>query len=233
MTQAESKPLASLSGSLLARKGQASPAMRRQNMMALGGAAVSDTEKLEDLGWDDMGHDAHHETNTGGFAGLSPMHQSPVAPVLAAPVVPTPVTRLHETPEDAAVEEPVEAIIPPVVHQQRELAVEFSPPVSEPVAAAPVEEVHAVTPITVTAPAVLAAPVAAKLVRPRAAPGSKGTAAFTLRLDAERHLKLRVVCALRHRSAQQIVTEALDAYLAKQPIPADLANGTSPFRGMN
>ena len=41
-------------------------------------------------------------------------------------------------------------------------------------------------------------------------------AAFTLRLDAERHLQLRLVCAVRHRSAQQIVTEALDAFLSKR-----------------
>src|SRR3546814_13369047 len=44
----------------------------------------------------------------------------------------------------------------------------------------------------------------------RAAPGSKDKAAFTLRLDNQRHLKLRVACAMSHRSAQQIVTEALE-----------------------
>src|SRR3546814_2843914 len=37
----------------------------------------------------------------------------------------------------------------------------------------------------------------------RAAPGSKDKAAFTLRLDNQRHLKLRVACAMSHRSAQQ------------------------------
>ncbi|RXZ65520.1 hypothetical protein [Pelagerythrobacter rhizovicinus] len=42
-------------------------------------------------------------------------------------------------------------------------------------------------------------------------------AAFTLRLDAERHLKLRLACTVRNRSAQQIVTEALDALLARMP----------------
>jgi hypothetical protein len=50
----------------------------------------------------------------------------------------------------------------------------------------------------------------------RAAPGSRGKAAFTLRLDPERHLKLRVMSALSHRSAQQIVTAALDAVLESQ-----------------
>lgn len=42
-------------------------------------------------------------------------------------------------------------------------------------------------------------------------------AAFTLRLDADRHLKLRLACTVRNRSAQQIVTEALDALLAEMP----------------
>jgi hypothetical protein len=51
--------------------------------------------------------------------------------------------------------------------------------------------------------------------RPRAAPGSKGKSAFTLRLDAERHLKLRLVGARKHRSAQSLVTEALDRFLAE------------------
>ena len=48
-------------------------------------------------------------------------------------------------------------------------------------------------------------------------------AAFTLRLDAERHLKLRLACTLNGRSAQQLVTEALDRLLGDQPQIADLA----------
>ena len=42
-------------------------------------------------------------------------------------------------------------------------------------------------------------------------------AAFTLRLDADRHLRLRLASALADRSAQQIVTQALDAFLNGQP----------------
>jgi predicted DNA-binding protein len=38
-------------------------------------------------------------------------------------------------------------------------------------------------------------------------------AAFTLRLDEERHLKLRLLSTIKGASAQQIVTEALDALL--------------------
>ncbi|MDT9597803.1 hypothetical protein [Sphingosinicella rhizophila] len=46
---------------------------------------------------------------------------------------------------------------------------------------------------------------------------AKDKAAFTLRLDAERHLKLRLACAVMGRSAQQIVTDALDDLLEKLP----------------
>ncbi|WP_340264170.1 hypothetical protein [Sphingobium mellinum] len=49
----------------------------------------------------------------------------------------------------------------------------------------------------------------------RAIKGRK--AAFTLRIDAERHLKLRLACAVAGRSAQQMVTQALDALLDGLP----------------
>jgi hypothetical protein len=42
-------------------------------------------------------------------------------------------------------------------------------------------------------------------------------AAFTLRLDPGRHLRLRLACAVTRRSAQQIVTGALDEYLNSLP----------------
>ncbi|MCB2014764.1 MAG: hypothetical protein R3E11_13415 [Sphingobium sp.] len=45
----------------------------------------------------------------------------------------------------------------------------------------------------------------------------KSKAAFTLRLDPQRHLRLRLACAVNNRSAQQIVTDALDAFLDNQP----------------
>ena len=48
-------------------------------------------------------------------------------------------------------------------------------------------------------------------------------AAFTLRVDADRHLKLRLACTIRGRSAQQLVTEALDALLDSLPEVTDLA----------
>lgn len=61
-------------------------------------------------------------------------------------------------------------------------------------------------------------------VRPRKPALERGKrAAFTLRLDAERHLKLRLACTVRNRSAQQIVTEALDRLLGDMPDVASLA----------
>lgn len=45
----------------------------------------------------------------------------------------------------------------------------------------------------------------------------KRRAAFTLRLDAERHLKLRIASTLGECSAQSLVTEALDKFLDSIP----------------
>lgn len=82
-----------------------------------------------------------------------------------------------------------------------------------------------------------AAPVvpiaAAKQKAPRAAPGSKDKSAFTLRLDGERHLRLRLACAVSNKSAQQLVTAALDAFIDSMPeigvlasqLPAKKRNG--------
>ncbi|MEC3949854.1 hypothetical protein [Sphingobium sp. HWE2-09] len=62
----------------------------------------------------------------------------------------------------------------------------------------------------------LAKRIAAKVASVPAAAGGRKTA-FTLRLDAERHLKLRLACAITGRSAQQIVTQALDDLLNDLP----------------
>ncbi|MBV8685884.1 MAG: hypothetical protein JOZ90_00255 [Alphaproteobacteria bacterium] len=175
---ADSKPFASLSSGLLARKGGAKPAMRPQGFGSFGGS-------LEDLGWNDMGsHDYGEHVPTPidaltpspkGPAPVSPVATvSPVAPVAAAPVPAAPV-------------EP-----PPVVEQQRVLRDSFAPVEAE------------VVPIVRRSAAAVA-------------PGAKAKAAFTLRLEPDRHLKLRLACALSRRSAQQLVTAALDDFLATLP----------------
>ena len=153
----EPKPLASLSSGLLARKGQAKPAMRPQGFAGFG---MTNVAAFDDLGWNDMGSDPIQQTAE--------------------------IVSIH-----AAVETSVAQ--PSLVHrQQAELARDL---------------------IALRAPNHI----------PRAAPGSKGKAAFTLRLDPERHLQLRLICAVQHRSAQQIVIAALDTFLATQPESANLA----------
>lgn len=63
----------------------------------------------------------------------------------------------------------------------------------------------------------LAAHLAQPARPPRSALAEGRRAAFTLRLDEERHLKLRLACTIKNRSAQQIVTEALDHLLSDMP----------------
>ena len=60
-------------------------------------------------------------------------------------------------------------------------------------------------------------------------------AAFTLRLDPSRHARLKQACASSRRSAQQVVTDALDAFLAAaggsalQPRPVGAAIRSGGF----
>jgi hypothetical protein len=170
---------------------------------------------LEDLGWNDMGFEPPK-------AAEAPRDESHDA--FGEDVVEHP--RAHPTGLT-----PVQS---PVHHQQAEIAdrlgsddadeevdetaeiFEGEPEVEAPLAKAeaPVAEVEAPAP-AVAAPAFVPAPRRAP--RPRSAPGSKGKAAFTLRLDSARHLKLRLACAVNGRSAQQIVTDALDQLLEAMP----------------
>jgi hypothetical protein len=59
------------------------------------------------------------------------------------------------------------------------------------------------------------APEPARL--PQALPADPRRAAFTLRLDSRRHLKLRLASTVKNRSAQALVTQALDKFLAEIP----------------
>jgi hypothetical protein len=193
---AELKSFASLSSTLLARKGSAKPAMRPQGW----GQGMG----LEDLGWNDMG------------GGATP-------PVAAVPDfddrpehVPSSIAALTPAPRSTAPVD-VEPVPSPVVEQQRVIEASFTPAAAEPEV-----EVEAVQAEPEPAPQpVLTAPAKPKVValpaRPRQAAGSKSKAAFTLRLEADRHLRLRLACAVTHRSAQQLVTDALDAFLATLP----------------
>lgn len=199
------KPLASLSSTLLARKGQARPAMRPQGFGGFG--AIPGAH--DDLGWNDMGH---------GEA-----HQAP-EPVYAPPVMVPPVLRQREAlqeefetpaafgePEEFTATEPVEAAQPiepePVAESEPEPA-----PVVAPRAAAPVVTVSPAT--------------AARVARETQTKQPK--AAFTLRLDYDRHLRLRLASACLNTSAQALVTEALDALLQSLPEVEDLVRQLPP-----
>lgn len=160
------RPLASLSSGLLARPGQAKPAMRPQ---------VFAQAPLEDLGWNDMG-------------------QPQSAPAVAAPVAtPAPVVATAPMPVAIPTPAPVPvavAPVPPVLAERAELA------------------------------RAVVKPVPARAARADA-PGHK--AAFTLRLDPDRHLRLRLASAVAGRSSQQLLVEALDAFLDSQPQVETLA----------
>jgi hypothetical protein len=189
----EAKPFASLSSGLLARKGAARPAMKPQGFGQMGGG------NLEDLGWNDMGFDPPKPASTGP---LDQGHDGFGDDVVEHP-------RAHPT-GLTPVQSPVHTQHAEIVDRFGMAEPEELEDVPEAVEAAPVETLPAFLPAAEPAPR-------ARTIKPRAAPGSKAKAAFTLRLDPSRHLKLRLACAVNGRSAQQLVTDALDALLAHMP----------------
>ena len=144
---------------------------------------------IEDLGWNDMGY------------GQAPPEPPPAH-------VPSSISALTPAPRSPAGEGVTAP--PPVVEQQRAIKASFA---AEPEP----EQDAAPAPATDDDVDTVEAEVTRLPFRPRSAPGSKGKAAFTLRLNPERHLKLRLACAVTHRSAQQIVTDALESFLASLP----------------
>ena len=140
----ELKPMASLSASLLARKGEARPAIRRAYVPL---TAVSPLSAVPEQGNVDNAP-GRHDVNSDAHRSASPKGQ------------------------------------------QHRIAEAFAPSPRQ---------------------------------KPELFPKShKAKAAFTLRLDSDRHLRLRLASAVEGRSAQQIVTEALDAFLDSRPGLDDL-----------
>lgn len=164
------KPLGSLSSTLLARKGQARPAMRSQGFGGFG--AIN--HGLDDLGWNDMGQ------------GDAPVPD-------AAPSVPVPIA---SDSADAVATPPLP--VPPVLIEREALKA------------------------TIEAPAVTRSVSVPTATRLRKESQQQGKAAFTLRVDADRHLQLRLASALTNRSAQDLVTQALDALIDSVPEVATL-----------
>lgn len=173
----EPRPAASLTGSLLARRGTARPAMRRPSLTGLqGGLSVN-----EDLGWNDMGDIGHDES--------MPELSTPNFPVetaeMAVPITPAIAPLTGDV-----------APVSPVKEQLQALAAEISAR-------------SIVRTGKHTAPASLS--------------GVGRKAAFTLRLDPERHLRLRLLSAVSKRSAQQLLVEALDEMVSRNAKVQELA----------
>ncbi|MXO47230.1 hypothetical protein GRI69_02995 [Erythrobacter vulgaris] len=225
---------ASLSSTLLARKGGAKPAMRPQSA-ALGPVdGASAAANLEDLGWNDMGEDA---------PAPQPVHDSTSAP-MGGP---------RSLAESSLIKKPA---LPPL-DERYELGTEGSESSTRVVSISPLQskessnghnEVRESLDRIATklegkrvfeadnedeeeysddAEETASEVVLPKAIKPASA-RSKGVAkgkraAFTLRLDPERHLMLRLACTVRGSSAQQLVTDALDGLLAEMPEIAMLA----------
>jgi len=204
---------ASLGPTLLARKGGAKPAMRPQltplpdDMSEM--AALAE-EQLEDLGWNDMGAEreadgiselkapllsakpnaARDAQSDNGGANIVPIDARSARPNPAnEDTLPEigPETETETGPETGPQEGPV------IRTEQKRLARDFMSGAVQ----------------------VSAEKQTIKPTKPRAKSSQKSgkRAAFTLRLDTDRHLKLRLASTMQGVSAQSLVTDALDALL--------------------
>ena len=209
---------ASLGPSLLARKGGAKPAMRPQVAPLVADETAIATlgeDQLEDLGWNDMGDSEGH----GAGADIVPINADISADDFVSgpgPIVRRQQRRLEERvladavmtgPEDADPEydEDDEPVYGEAFDDDEDYADEDEGADYAALAPAPPPE-----PVIV-APAPRPRAVSARV--PAAQAGRR--AAFTLRLDADRHLKLRLAATMQGVSAQALVTEALDRLLAE------------------
>lgn len=258
---AEPKPIASLSSGLLARKGAARPAMRRQGLDGIGqmgGGMIAPPHgegafvPQDDLGWNDMGYDVDpaHDEHAPDYGDL-------LAGAIPDVVPPQDAGLASAADALAAMTQPPVPVMPDVVRQQAEIAERMAEPVESeaPEWQAPDAVVQEPAPDTdldlgaqpslelgpepAASPApVLSvrkrkpeAPIAAPVAAAMAAVPSGRRAAFTLRLDSDRHLKLRLATAVTGQSAQALVTAALDEMLTKIPEIEDLAGRVPRLAG--
>ena len=153
------KPIASLSPTLLARKGGARPAMRPQ-LQPLQQYQTGHAQSLDDLGWNDMGYDEGEEPPRALAAWLRDVDPGSQA----EPEPHAPVTFPAEC-EPLAIPE---NLARPPEPQPRE-------------------------------------------------PARRRRVAVSLKIDAHRHLQLRLASMLSNCSAQQLVIDALDRLLDELP----------------
>ncbi|MBZ6378385.1 MULTISPECIES: hypothetical protein [Pacificimonas] len=253
MMTTQQKSFGSLSGSLLARKGGARPAMRPQAFRFDEG---DETAAEDECGWNDMGRDMLTPEQR---ESLLPAENGNIRSIVAAQPVPAeeesgdePAAAQTEAETDAGIE-PANgtnlnghaaadggidadhaAERGPVAEQHRALADSLGAELEEANGHTLAEDLSGNDDDAEEQAAFLArleadtregtfeeeaaprrepGPASEASARPRSAPGSKAKAAFTLRLDRDLHLKLRLACAFQHTSAQKLVTEALSEYL--------------------
>ncbi len=206
----EPKPLASLSAGLLARKGAARPAMRRAPLGS--GPAPLNSVGYDDLGWNDMGYDVDPEQSS------EPAHMVDLKPLLTGSVLAHNVEAEHAVDEvngHAQIEPaPVAALGVPSFDDG------FAEEAAEPSEAPEIPEIVRQQESLAGRVAAVAAKVEQRSEPRTKAPRTlraREKAAFTLRLDAERHLRLRLASAVTNRSSQVILTDLLDEYLSSLP----------------
>src|SRR5690606_16156323 len=184
----EPKPFASLGPTLLARKGGARPAMRPQLAPLTGLGAPAEHGLSPDEALEDLGWN-DMGVDVEDFRS-SPLHQARVYSL-------TPAASASD--EEIEIEAEAEA-------EAEAVSAELPAAAYEPEVVRQQRQVAAAVEDTIREP-----------VRRRKASESARRAAFTLRLDASRHLKLRLASTIKNRSAQQLVTQALDQFLAEIP----------------
>jgi hypothetical protein len=220
---------ASLGPTLLARKGGAKPAMRPQVAPLVADeaelAALAE-DQLEDLGWNDMGEPDSED----GGANIVPINADVSADDFTAgafaeggPIVRRQQRRLEERVladavmtgsegDDSEYDEDEGPVYGEAFGEDEDYTDEDEGE-EESVGYAALAPAPRPEPV-VTAPAPAPAQRALRAARmPAAQTGRR--AAFTLRLDADRHLKLRLAATMQGVSAQALVTEALDRLLAE------------------
>lgn len=190
---------ASLGPTLLARKGGAKPAMRPQ--LAPLPEMVAE-EQLEDLGWNDMGQDEDADsdaaaTRTGNKGGeivaLNPANEDPLSN--EGPLVKRQQRRLAERLLKEAYADPAQ-----VQAKAQKTAAKTKAKGNN---------------ATKGADKKTGKKTGKNTGKNTGRTVSKRRAAFTLRLDPDRHLKLRLAATMQNVSAQVLVTEALDAMLGE------------------
>lgn len=227
---------ASLSSTLLARKGGAKPAMRPQSAVLGPVDGVAAAANLEDLGWNDMGEDA--PAGQSEPKALNAVPRSPASASLAEsglikkPALP-PIEERDALDDEHGDEHASSDRVVPInslqgkdqQNSQNEVRESLERIANRMEGSKPsaVEEADEEDDYADEAPEVIL-PRALKPSPARSKSAASGKrAAFTLRLDPERHLMLRLACTVRGSSAQQLVTDALDGLLAEMPEIAMLA----------